>query len=290
LTKYEIEINKEEDQCEEGYKEELFKGKEEYARAADALIMEAQETNEDIKRDIQNYIQLIKDTNRYNKDMQNLLKSTNIRISYLKQLSNKQDELKDNYEQLITWKETPMNIYEEFKSNKEELEKIQEELKDKSYEIEQLKLSLKELINDNNEAVRKKRQVRNEERKELLKIDELNNKLEEIKGLIVNQRKTKSIAKPPVLLIREKRSDKPVNEIRRFVEAEKERLFVQKKALTENYDVSVKLLKSNQSNLTEWKNEISQHQVDETHSLIDNLKSGLDNQVDVLIQQVDKLK
>jgi len=256
--------------------------------------MEMQETNEEMKKVIHDSIQLFKDINKYTKDMESLLKSTEIKRNYLQQLNNQKDKLKDKCEQLITQHDNinPMNLQEEFKVSKEGLKRLQEEVKDKDYEIEQLQVSLKELIDTNNEVVRKKGQARDEAKKELLKIDELNNRLEEIKDLILDQKRVKSTKpKYPAFIIQEKkRNNGQIDEIRRFIEPEKERLFIQKKALTENYDVSVKLLKSNQSNLDEWKNEISQHQIDETHSLIGNLKSGLDNQVNVLTQQIGRLK
>ena len=316
LNDFEIRLSKEDGEFEERIDEEFLNDKEDLIKEADENIKELEKVNENVKSNWLNAIQIYKDIVKLDKELENYNKHIEEKKKQLDEINIEQKKIQDRFEQLSINNDTinaTFNETEGMKTIKEEVHKLNLDLEDKKNDIIQLKHELNSLKRMN--EIASKNLQENHKNGTSTELRNLNSRLSEIKHLIINKENpkpipiqlNKKIPKDDARQLRDpfiideysiknevnekKRNGRKINEVKIFIEAEKSRLILQKKSLTNDYNTSIKLLRSNQSNIEEWNNELDKHQIDESHRpILGNLKVGLDSQVDVLKKQVNRIK
>jgi len=246
--------------------------KSQHLQDTDKLIQELQEKYMQVKNDMQELLKILKEINTLKTEASELEDIIEKAKDELKIPSINMNKLENQLKELLK----EYNEIQESFSNTGEIDLysgtmrgLQQELRDKEYELKQLKKELDEFI---------KRTASLNEKKMFATIN---------KPMNVMASRVESESEEIPLnknLVR-------VKEIVVFVKAEKTRLEIQRKSVINNFDLSTKLFKSLQSNLSQWNSELNKHDVERTYrQMIGSLKDGLDNQSAILSQQIDKLK
>jgi len=286
---------------------ELNSKKQEYSKEAEEKIAKITDELQQNKNLIKELIQIAGDTRKTQSEIQQtetiLAKKgkelEGLGMENAKQIENVQN-LENELKNIDENKEKDNEKINQINEINQNIKLLEEELNKKKEEVKILEQNIQEIREKMASIQHEKVSETMKSYNDSLQIENLNEKLEEIKEIISAKKEPKrglSVAEPKLLLVKEKSvkkakiSTRKLQEIAIFINAEKTKLLLDKKSSLNDYNVSSKLLKSLHHNLNEWNQELSKSRVDEIHEpVLGDLKTNLSHQASVLSKQIEKIK